>query len=85
MPSEYTTEEKLDFLAGQVRALSAMVQVLVAARPDAEQFLAKTDSLLAGLVDLSVAEALTDAHEDGLSDVRTKLTKAVAIFQANKK
>lgn len=84
MPLPYTPEEKLDFLAGQVRALSATIQVLVAARPDSEQLLTRIDSLLANLVDISFGEALTDAHEDGLSDVRAKLSKAVVLFQANR-
>ena len=81
----YSDQEKLDFLLGQIRALSAVVQVLVASRADAEQMLKETNSLLQNLSDRSVFESLSDAYGDGITDLQSKLAQTVAIFQANRK
>lgn len=81
----YTTEEKLDYVLGQLRGVSATAQVLVAVRPDADKLLAHISNLLHRMESESLFVATTDAYAEGLSEFRTNLQKVVSIFAEHKK
>lgn len=79
----YSEEEKLAYLLGQIKALSAIVQVMLAAQPNSKSILEKSDALVKKIEDRSLFEAIPDAYADGLADLRSSFEKAIAIFEAH--